>query len=97
MRAVGAGEQGVAVRGCLRHIGRGDAAIGADPVVDHDALVERDAERLADDPRDDVGAAARPERHDDGDRPARVGLRLRSHRERRRRERRRAAQQGDDL
>jgi hypothetical protein len=70
---------------------------GADPVVDHDALVERDAERLANDPRHDVGAAPGPERHDDGDRPGRIGLGLRGQRRRRHRERRCAAEQSDEI
>jgi hypothetical protein len=53
-----------------------DRAVCAGLVFDYDALVERDAERLCDDARYDVGSAACAERHDDGDRLARVILRV---------------------
>jgi hypothetical protein len=56
------------------------------------ALAERDPERLSDDAGDDIGAAARPERHDDVDRPARIALCPR-----RERHRCRAADQGDEI
>ena len=79
MRRVGAGEQRVCSRpGESRLRPRRSprcTAVRALPIVDHDALAERDAERLGDDAGDDVSAAARPERHDDGDRPGRIGLR----------------------
>src|SRR5262249_29695047 len=74
MRAVGAHQQRVAVARRLSHIGGRDAAIGALAIVDDDVLVESDTERLRDDAGDNVGTAAGAERHDDCDRPARIGL-----------------------
>ena len=74
---LGAGDRLAAERGA-----------GADPVVDHDLLAKPLGQPLAHDPGDDVGAAARLERHDQPDRPLRrppaIGGRLRrsgAHRE----------------
>ena len=49
MRAVGAEKQRVAVRRRARDIERRERAVRAGPVLDHDILVERRAERLGDD------------------------------------------------
>ena len=50
-----------------------DIAAGADPVVDHDLLAQPGPQPLRQDARDDVGAAAGRERHDQPDRPVRPG------------------------
>ena len=54
-----------------------DGAARAAAVVDDDRLAERFAELVGKDARDDVGAAARRERHDHGDRARGAGLCLR--------------------
>ena len=72
MRAVGAHEQRVAVRRRARDVQRRKRAVRARTVLDHDGLLERDAEMLADDAGDRVGGAAGTERDDDGDRLARI-------------------------
>ena len=45
-------------------------------VLDHELLLQRLRQLLAEDAGIDVGRAARPERHDDPDRPAGPSLRL---------------------
>jgi hypothetical protein len=52
-----------------------EVAGGARPVVDHDRLAEAAAELVAEEPRQHVERAARPERHDQLDRLRRIGLR----------------------
>ena len=66
----------VGLGGLHRH--RADDAVGARTVVDDDSLFGLFLDLLADQARRDVTRAARPERHDDLDRPRRIlrGLRL---------------------
>ena len=51
-------------------------AVGAGPVLDHDRLLERGAERIGDDAADRVAGAAGPEYGDESNRPRRkiVGI-----------------------
>ena len=49
----------------------GDDAVAAGPVFDHDRLSPALAEPIGEQPRADVGAAARTEREDEFDRPRR--------------------------
>ncbi|MCE2949313.1 MAG: hypothetical protein LXA50_19885 [Betaproteobacteria bacterium] len=64
--------QGVAVAAGARHdLGR-DGAAGAAAVVDHELLSEFVAQPLADDAREQVGGAARCERHQEAHRLLRV-------------------------
>ena len=72
---------GVAVRRGAHGAGRADGAAGADDVLDHDLLAERAGHVLAGDAGGDVGRAAGRERHDQGDRPRRIGLGHRGARE----------------
>ena len=72
-RPVRADQQRVAVgRGARHHFGA-DAAAGAAAVVDHHRLPKRHFHLFADDAADDVGIAAGRERHDQMDRPVRIG------------------------
>ena len=72
-RSVRAGEQRVAVgRGFRRHVGA-EAAARAGAVLDHDRLAEHLLHVLAGDARDEVGVAARRERHDQPDRLVGIG------------------------
>jgi hypothetical protein len=75
MRA-GIGEpERVAVGVRVRDLASTDAAAAADAVFDHERLTQALAELLRHQPGDDVGAAARRERHDEPDRtfgPARI-------------------------
>jgi hypothetical protein len=50
-----------------------DRSAGATAIVDHHRLTKRAGDTLADDAADDVGIAARRERHDQMDRPLRIG------------------------
>ena len=72
-RAVRADEQRVAVGRRARHRFGADAAAGAAAVVDHHRLAERARDPFADQAADDVGIAAGRERHDQMDRPVRIG------------------------
>ena len=56
----------------LRHLGRGNRAVGAGLVLHHHRLAKRLAERLRDDAHHDVGRRAGAERHQHADRLARV-------------------------
>ena len=58
-------QQCVAVGRRARNLRRGDRPAGAGTVLDQHRLAERLAHALADQPRDDVGGAARRERHQD--------------------------------
>ncbi len=64
--------QRVAVGPRPRHFLDGDDAEGARLVLDHDRLAENRPHVLADDADDDVGGAARSERHHDLDRLRRI-------------------------
>jgi hypothetical protein len=57
---------------------RADRGTGTRLVLDHERFAEARLELLADEARQDLGGAARGERHDDGDRPRRVILRTRA-------------------
>src|SRR5262249_26722828 len=70
-----ADQQRVAVRRGLGESARPDATGGARAVLDHELLAERAPHVLAEQPRQDVVAAAGREWHDDGDRPDWIGLR----------------------
>ena len=67
--------QRVAIGRGARHSRRADAAAGAADIFDHDRLTERGLHVLGQDARQRSGGAARRERHDNGDRPRRIGLR----------------------
>ena len=81
-------QQHVIVVGGQERLDRDDA-VAAGLVLDHHRLAPLLRELLGEQPRADVGAGARPERHDEFDRPRRPALRLRRGRDERR------AQQGD--
>ena len=70
-------QQRIAVRVGLRHCARRDGAVGADPILDDEALAEVDGELAGDRARDHVGAAARREADHHADRLHGIGLRLR--------------------
>ena len=73
--AAGDAEEGVTVG---RRLDRGfgaEISAGARPVVDQHGLAEARRHLLGDEPRGEVGPAARRERHDELDRPRRPGLR----------------------
>ncbi len=73
--AGGCGQQRVAVRrGAGDGLGR-QVAAGATAVLDHEALLQAVGELGRDQPADDVGKAARRERHDHGDVLRWIGLR----------------------
>jgi hypothetical protein len=67
-------EERVAVRRRRRDVARTDGAAGARAVLHDDRLVERLAELLGDDARNDVAGAARRLGHDQMDRLVREGL-----------------------
>ena len=83
VRAHGAHFQRVAVGRGLGDQLRADVAAGAGPVVDDDRLAPCVGELLRDGAGEDVGGAARRERHDEADRLRRIGLRPGARRERR--------------
>ena len=62
-QVVGADQQAVAIRRGTRDQLADDIAAGAGLVLDHDRLAEPIGQRLRYQPRDDVGGAARRERH----------------------------------
>ena len=68
-------QQRVAIGRRLGHEGRADTAAGAGLVLDDEGLPERGAQPLGDRARIEVGAAAGRERHHDGDRSRRIGIR----------------------
>ncbi|MPM72548.1 hypothetical protein SDC9_119524 [bioreactor metagenome] len=70
MRAHGAHEQRVAVRRSACGHGAANVAARARAVVHHHGLTELLRQILRDHARQNVGGAARRERHDDGDRLA---------------------------
>ena len=72
-------QEGVAVgRAALRDLAGADGAAAArGAVFDHHLLAERGAELVGDGARHDVVGAARRQRNDQRDRPARIGLRRR--------------------
>jgi len=65
---------GVAVGRRARRLADGDRAGRAGHVVDDELLAELLAHALAEQAGDQVGRPAGGERHDDGDRPARIGF-----------------------
>ena len=77
LRAEIAHEQRVAVRRRAGDAGRRDRAAGAGHVLDDELLAERAAHVVGVDAGDDVGRAARRERHDDGDRALGIGRKRR--------------------
>src|SRR5438874_6744629 len=76
MRSFCAHEKRVAVLRAARDISCRDRAVGSRPGLDHDALIERNAEMLGDEPRDGVGGAPGTKWDDDRDRLARIGFRI---------------------
>src|SRR5215831_12251146 len=76
-------QQRIAVRRCMRGEVAGEIAVRARPVLHHDRLAEARAQRLTQRAGDEVGRAARRERHQQADRPRGIGLRRRSAREHR--------------
>ena len=77
MRAPMADADRVAVGRRARDPADADGAAGAGRVLDDDGLAERAAHALGHDAGDGVGRTAGRERHDHGDRPRRIGLRVR--------------------
>ena len=77
-------QDGVSVRWRLRSLPHADAAAGAADVLDVELLAQALGQFFRDDPRKDVVWSTRRERHDDADRPCRVGLRQRERVTRRR-------------
>ena len=71
-RPVRADQQRITVGLRVRDILGADAAAGPGAVLDHDRLPQRFADLIADNAADDVGIAARGERHDQPDRPSRI-------------------------
>jgi hypothetical protein len=67
MRGPLAEADGVAVRRGARHARRADGAAGAAHIFHDHRLAERYPHALGDDARENIGAAARRERHDHGD------------------------------
>ena len=68
-------EQRVAVRGRAQdHLGRDDAA-RAGAILDDDGLAKSLGQPIADQPREDVGCAARRSADDDANRPVRIAFR----------------------
>jgi hypothetical protein len=65
----------VAVRRGARHARGADHAAGAADRFDHKLLSKRLRHAVGENARDRVGRAARRERHDQGHRPAGIGLR----------------------
>ena len=74
VRAPVAADQRVAIGRGARDPADADASGGAGDVFDDDRLPERAPHPFGDDAGNEVGAAARRERHDHGDRPRRIGL-----------------------
>jgi len=74
MKLLEAGDQGVAVRRRGQRRQRGDGGAAAGPVLDHDGRFPFRRDDIGQRPRDQVGAAARRERHQDADRMCRVGI-----------------------
>jgi len=70
--------QGVAVGRGLHHLERAGVGVGAWAVQGDERLAEPLAQAFADQPRQDVVAAAHRERHDDLDGPGRIVLRRHS-------------------
>jgi hypothetical protein len=62
---------GVAVGGSLGHNLRADIAACARAILDDDLLAQHQSKLLCDNPRDDVGTAARRKWHDQADRALR--------------------------
>ena len=62
-------EQCVAIRRRLRDEPAADAAAGAGAILDDDRLTQWPANLLGNQPRDEIGRAARADRNDDLDRP----------------------------
>ena len=83
MRAVRAHEQRMAIRRGPRDLRGRDGSVCSSLVLDHDRLLECDAERLGNHASDRVGPAAGSERDDDVDRLRRIGLRAGQPRHRR--------------
>ena len=65
------GQQRLSVRRCLDDVARGQDATGAGAILDDDRFAELLLEPSRHRPHDDVDAAARRERHDEGDRSGR--------------------------
>ncbi len=70
-------QQGVTIRGGLRHHRRPDGAAGAGAVLDHHRLAKAFAHAGSDKPRHHIGGATRWKGHDQTDRPCRPGLGMR--------------------
>ena len=62
----------VAPSGAARDRGRRQGGAGAGPVLDHERLPELFVQLVRQQPRDQVGRAARGKRHDDGDGALRI-------------------------
>jgi len=56
----------------MRHVLRGDGAVGAQLVVDRDGLTEEALHPVGDEPRGGVGGAARRKRNDEPHRTRRI-------------------------
>ena len=93
MRAVLAEADGVAVGRGAHGPADADGASRAGDVLDDDGLAERHPHPLGEDASDHVGRSAGRERHDDGDRLRRIGLREGKPRHRRQRDRARGQMQ----
>ena len=70
-------EERIAIRGRTHDGLGGDISTGARPVLDDKLLAKSLREPLADQARDNVGAAAGWKTNDDAHRPGRIGLRPR--------------------
>ena len=79
----GGHQQRVAVGRRLRHDVGADQRARAGAVLDHDGLLERRGQAIADGARQHVGERAGRIRHDEAQRPGRIILRLRREREQR--------------
>ena len=71
-RAVRTDQKRIAVGSRVGDVFGSDAAAGAVAVLDHHGSVEPLADLIADEAPDNVGIAARCERHDQLDRPGRI-------------------------
>ncbi len=74
-RDAGGGKiKGVTVRSGFRDVLGAERAVGARPVLDHDRLAERSAELVRQQPRHEVGRAARCEADHEADRAGGIVL-----------------------
>src|SRR5215469_8530626 len=92
-------QQRIAVGRCMRGEFAGQVTIRARPVLHHDRLTQARAQRLAECAGNEIGRTSRGKRHQQPDRPRRIGLRRRGAREHREDGRKREADKGgqDDL